>query len=126
MSGTSDARTLTVPTTLDDVTPAWIGGALGVAVATVDLEVIGVGAGFIGQLARVRLGYGGAAMGPASVIVKLPTIDPASRELANGYRFYERESNFYRHLAAAPSGCGVRVPVCHAVAGEGNDAALVL
>jgi hypothetical protein len=116
---------LTVPTTLDDVTPAWIGGALDVPVTSVEREVIGVGAGFIGQLARVHLGYDGA-IGPASVIVKLPTLDPASRELANGYRFYERESSFYRHLADSPSGCGVRVPVCHAAIGEGNEVALVL
>jgi hypothetical protein len=117
---------ITVPTTLDDVTPAWLGEVLGSPVASVDLDVIGVGAGFVGQLARVHLGYGDGAAGPASVIVKLPTVHPASREIANGYRFYERESSFYRHLAAAPSGCGVRVPVCHAAVGEGNDVALVL
>jgi hypothetical protein len=117
---------MTVPTTLDDVTPTWLGEVLGAPVASVDLDVIGVGAGFIGQLARVHVGYEGSGAGPASVIVKLPTVDPASRELANGYRFYERESNFYRHLAGAPAGCGVRVPSCLAAIGEGNDVALVL
>jgi hypothetical protein len=116
---------LTVPTTLDEVTPAWMGAALDVPVTTVEHEVIGVGAGFIGQLSRAHLGYDGA-IGPASVIVKLPTLHPPSREIANGYRFYERESSFYRHLAGAPAGCGVPVPRCHAVVGEGNDVALVL
>jgi hypothetical protein len=111
---------------LDDVTPEWLAAVVDAPVTNVDLETIGVAAGFVGQLARCHLGYDADGAGPDSVILKLPTIDPATRELANGYRFYEREGSFYRHIAAAPQGCGVDVASCYAAIGDGNDVALVL
>ena len=114
----------TVPHDLAEVTPAWLTGVLGASVETVELEPIGAAVGFIGQLARARLtGAGGV---PASVIVKLPSVDPAALALADVYRFYEREGGFYRNLGATPDGCGVPVPRCYATVGDENSIALVL
>jgi aminoglycoside/choline kinase family phosphotransferase len=126
MGETGGTGSLEAPVTIDDVTPAWLSAAIGATVASVKVEPIGAAVGFLGQLARMHLAYAGDAAGPASVIVKLPTTDEATRGLADIYRFYEREGGFYRHLAPTPNGCGVPVPKCFAVVGEANDVALVL
>ena len=116
--------TMAVPADLADVTPAWLSDVLGTQVEACDVEPIGAAVGFIGQLARVHLTLDGE--GPASVIVKLPSTDPAASALADVYRFYEREGGFYRNLATTPAGCGVPVPRCIATIGEANAIALVL
>jgi hypothetical protein len=120
------SRATAVPATLEAVTPDWLSDVLDAPVTDVRCEPIGGSVGFLGLLARLHLSYDDASAGPASVIAKLPSDDPAARALADIYRFYEREGAFYRHLAGAPAGCGVRVPVCFGAVGEGNDVALVL
>lgn len=122
-AGGSDGG-VSVPATLDGVTPAWLTDVLGVPVASVVVEPIGAAVGFLGQLARVHLTVDGD--GPPSVIVKLPSAEPAALALADVYRFYERESGFYRHLASASGGCGIPVPRCHATVGDDNAVAIVL
>lgn len=120
-----------MPGDLTAITPAWISAVLGTRVEAVEVEAIGAAVGFLGQLARVHLTYAGGATGvladgPPSVIVKLPSSDPAALGLADVYRFYEREGGFYRHLAVASAGCGIPVPRCYATMGEENRVALVL
>ena len=126
MAEAGGSRATAVPTTWEALTPRWLSDVLDAPVTDVRCEPIGGSVGFIGLLARLHLTYEGSSAGPASVIAKLPSDDPAARALADVYRFYEREGAFYRYLAAAPAGCGVRVPVCFAAVGEGNDIALVL
>jgi hypothetical protein len=71
-------------------------------------EPVGVGVGFIGQLARIRLTYDRDEAGaPASCIAKLPTLDPGGRQIGNTFRFYEREIRFYDDIAAKSE---LRVP----------------
>jgi thiamine kinase-like enzyme len=100
---------------MDQLTPAWLTGALresGVirdaSVTSARCEGIGVGAGFLGQLGRIRLEYDKPeASAPASLIAKMPTLDPGGREICRIFQFYEREIRFYDDVA--PS-INVRVP----------------
>ncbi|HYB70195.1 MAG TPA: phosphotransferase [Candidatus Bathyarchaeia archaeon] len=102
-----------------DLDPAWVTAALrgsgtlrDAAVAGIGVEPVGVGAGFLGQVARLRLRYDRPEAGaPATIIGKLPTLDPGGREICRMFKFYEREIRFYRELAARVP---VRVPRCHA------------
>ena len=69
-------------------------------VASVETKVIGQGVGILCQLARVTFTYRGDARGPASVIAKFPAAIDQTRGLARQFKFYEREVNFYSHLAS--------------------------
>ena len=97
---------LAIPTTIGDVTPAWLTSALAEAgiggmVESVESEQIGEGVGFIGQLHRLTIGYSERpANAPASLIAKMPTDEPGGRMMGGLLRLYETESGFYRHLAA--------------------------
>jgi aminoglycoside/choline kinase family phosphotransferase len=95
------------PLVLDDVTAAWMAEALGVGIDSIVLQPIGLGEGFMGQLARVHI-HSTDAAAPASVIVKLPTADPGGRMIGEMTRVWEREHHFYRELAPL---VGIRVPV---------------
>lgn len=89
-----------IPSTIDEVTPAWLTGALpGPAVVTaVRAERIAEDSGFSALLYRLHLtGIEGV---PARLIVKLPAESAArgAMELLGGYR---KELEFYRHVAPA-------------------------
>lgn len=95
---------MTGPVTVADIDTSWLSGALGRAIDTMSVQVIGAGQGFMGQLARVTLGD------DSSVIVKMPTADPGGRMIGQMMRVWEREHRFYTEVA--PSMTGVRVPRC--------------
>lgn len=68
----------------------------GATVNSVRAEAVGTG-----QMAiclRLELEYRVPGAGPASVVAKLPSLDPASREAAKALRCYEIEVSFYREL----------------------------
>lgn len=99
----------------EELTPEWMTAALresgvirdATVISTVS-EPVGAGAGFIGQLARVALTYDRAEPdAPASIIAKLPTLDPGGRGIGNLFRFYEREIRFYEEVAGESE---LRVP----------------
>lgn len=82
------------------------------SVTELGIEPIGAGSGFLGQVARLRPTYDRAGeTGPATLVGKLPTIDPGGREICRLFKFYEREIRFYRELAQRVP---LRVPRCHA------------
>jgi len=98
-----------LPDGLEDLTPAWLtaalreGGHLGAdaSVCEVKVEPIGDGVGFVGSLARLRLGYAGSAPdAPRSLVAKLPTRVARSRAMAEFGGLYEREHRFYTEFAA--------------------------
>jgi aminoglycoside/choline kinase family phosphotransferase len=95
-----------VPTTLDDVSAAWLAEQLAIPIETIAVAPIGVGEGFMGQLARVHI-TSADATAPTSVIVKLPTADPGGRFVGQMMRVWEREHGFYRDLAPLMQ---IRVP----------------
>ena len=65
-----------------------------------DHEIIGEGVGVLGQLARFRLQYDKPEDGaPASLVGKFPAAMQENRDLANLFRFYEREVRFYERIA---------------------------
>lgn len=97
--------TLSIPERLDDLTPEWLTAALreadelapAGAVISVEREVLGEGEGFLGDIARLTLGYEGGE-GPATVVAKLPKL--ANRAMGELLGAYERESCFYDEMAA--------------------------
>jgi hypothetical protein len=95
-----------VPRSPAEITPEWLTTALagsgtlsGGRVTSIELQDIGAGAGFLGQLAKMSVVYDGAPDAPPSMIVKVPSVVAQSREVGNLFRFYEREIEFYRQLA---------------------------
>jgi len=87
-----------VPRLLDEVTADWLAAELVAPIESVELEPIGSGEGFMGQLARVHVSSPDASV-PATVIVKLPTADPGNQFVGEMMRVWEREHCFYRDVA---------------------------
>ncbi len=106
---------MTLPASSADITVEWLNEALGSAgltgggaVRSLEREVIGAGAGFVGELTRLRLTYDRPdAPGPRTLISKLPTSDEAFHTLAVLLNLYEREILFYEQIA---DDVGLRVP----------------
>ena len=121
------------PRTVDAITPQWLTGALrgcgaldGAAVSSFELEPLGVGAGFMSAMGRIRLKYEGACAGaPDSVIVKLAPLHPGARQIDLAFHFYEKETGFYRLVAPSSP---IRTPRAYHVAfePESHDFALLL
>jgi thiamine kinase-like enzyme len=96
-----------LPAGPQELTADWLTAALretGVISATsvraFDYEIIGVGVGILGQLARFDLTYDSPEAGaPPSVIGKFPAAAQETRDLCNLFRFYEREVRFYERIA---------------------------
>jgi aminoglycoside phosphotransferase (APT) family kinase protein len=85
-----------IPSSIDDVTAAWLTDALGRSVEKAVAERIAEDSGFSSLLYRVRLS--GDPGLPETVIVKLPGTPEArgAMEMLGGYR---RELEFYRRVA---------------------------
>jgi len=105
------------PTNPDEITPEWLTDALrksgaikDATVTSFDGKVIGEGAGFMGQLAKLSLTYDKPEEGaPKSVIGKFAAAAMENREVAMFFRFYEREVNFYEQIAERVE---LRTPRC--------------
>jgi hypothetical protein len=99
--------TAAFPTTVDALTPSWLTMALreqaglgDASVTAVRAEPIGQGVGILCQLARLHLTYDDSNVeAPATVIAKIPTLEPQTRQMVALFQFYEREVRFYRELA---------------------------
>jgi hypothetical protein len=91
--------------TIAELTPQWFTGALresgtidaNTAVSAADCVEFGVGQ--TASLVRASLTFRGAGSGPASVIVKEPSVDEGRRGLATGMGFYRSEVRFYEEVA---------------------------
>jgi len=98
--------TLESPTGPEDLTAEWLtevllqsGTIVRSKVATFTSEKIG-DAGFIGELARLKLQYVGLEeCGPPSIIVKFSNADAFQRRIFHGIGLYEREVRFYTEFA---------------------------
>jgi hypothetical protein len=98
----------TIPSSIDDVTAAWLGEVTGREVEAVGIEQIGQGIGVSSALYRCFLDTGAGI--PESVVVKLPALDEAAVFTSTVLSMYKREVAFFRELAGqAP----IRVPACH-------------
>lgn len=93
------------PTTLAEFTPAWLTEALRAGgtitetstVTAIEQEILGQGEGFMGDLARLTLGYEGGN-GPATVIAKIPTHVDLNRATGRALGVYEREARIYAEI----------------------------
>jgi aminoglycoside/choline kinase family phosphotransferase len=121
------------PTSPSEITADWLTEALrnsgairSATVTSFDAKVIGEGAGFMGQLAKLSITYDRPEPdAPAAVIGKFPAAFRENREVAMFFRFYEREVNFYEQIAQRVS---LRVPRCYfsAFDAASGDYALLL
>ncbi|HIG42531.1 MAG: oxidoreductase family protein [bacterium] len=123
------------PLTVDELTVGWLNQALMpyfsekyraedsikvTPVTAFSSEIIGVGEGFMGQLARLTLDYAGStetdgAEGvghhlPESIIAKFAATNSATRDMAKDQGLYQREIGFYRDIG---NDVGVPVAECY-------------
>jgi hypothetical protein len=96
-----------IPTSIADVTAAWLADVTGLEVSSVDTELFGVGIGVSSALYRATLEGPGC---PATVVVKLPALDEAAVFTSTVLRMYLREAGFFNQLADQSP---IRVPRCH-------------
>jgi len=124
---------MTVPFSVEELTPDWLTEALKStgalsdgSVIAVDTQIIGEGVGMVGQLARLTITYSNDATGlPAHMIAKLPSPFEANRAQMQMFRYYTREALFYREIGHQS---GVRTPQCYwsAIDFDNNLSALLL
>ena len=108
------------PASAAELDAAWFTEALrstgtiadGTEVTAFEAEPIGVGIGILALLWRITLEYRGGE-GPATAVLKLPHTGAGSRQIADAFRFYEREVGFYEEGAARSP---VRTPARYASA----------
>jgi broad specificity phosphatase PhoE len=104
------------PRTVDDLTNEWLQKMMsphidGATITGFTQEVIGVGEGFMGQLARIVLTYSEEIdSAPRSVIAKFASTRSDTREMARDQSLYRREIGFYRDIG---QDVGIKVPVCY-------------
>ena len=101
----------------EELTAAWLSAALGAPVRRVEREQVGTGQ--MGTCYRLRV-EGDPAL-PATVLVKLPAADPASRALVIGA--YAIELRFYREISPTVA---VAVPTVHHQAIDLETGAFIL
>ena len=99
------------PHTLDALDTRWLNEALRLQTTDLNItdfeaEVIGVGQGFMADLARLRLKHSNPDL-PDQIIIKFASHFEATRLLAARMNYYGRELGFYEDCAAD---AGVRVP----------------
>jgi len=108
---------LSIPSTPDSISPAWLTAALRRAgavehatVAAISVSPVAAGSGFVGQVSRLHIEYDRKESGaPATMFAKLSSADPAVRKQLRAFGIYEAEASFYRDLAAMKS-FPLRVP----------------
>ena len=120
-----------LPATSDDLTP-WLLNQLladapefaGAEIVSTDVEIIGTGRGFVGEVARVSLTFAGNhPSAPDSIVAKLPARHDSTREFGFSGGAYEHEYLFYTHLAGD---CGLPVPDCYFAGFDGRTQKTVL
>jgi len=110
--------TLDIPAGPHTLSTGWLTAALRQSGAVRDANVtslkssiIGEGAGFMGQLAKLSVQYDKPEDGaPKALIAKFPAAAQENREVAMFFRFYERETGFYREIADRVE---LRTPRCY-------------
>ena len=89
-----------IPKDPSSITTGWLSDVLAADVFACKVEQIAIGVGLMGRLFRVHLDGGPGV--PATVIVKLPTLDVTARvNLCEAAEFYLREVGFYKDVGDA-------------------------
>jgi hypothetical protein len=87
---------ISVPQSIDEVTPAWISAATGWNVTDLQTEQIGIGIGVSSAVYKARLTGEGC---PSSIVIKQPALDPAAVFTSTMLRMYIREVRYFTTLA---------------------------
>ncbi|MEC9357981.1 MAG: phosphotransferase [Pseudomonadota bacterium] len=106
----------TLVTTPAEMTVEWFNAVLGRTQVLDGARIVAVtldriGHGMIARMVRAVLEYDRETTAPASVVVKFPTDDPGSLQVARAMGLYEQETRFYRDVA--PLLAGMSIPACH-------------
>ncbi|MFI5717311.1 phosphotransferase [Nocardia sp. NPDC051750] len=116
MADPSDVAVIASPA---DLTGEWLTTTLGAAVLGFRYERIGTSQ--VSDCYRVVVDYAAGATGPRSVILKVASGDPTSRQTGSAMGLYESEVRFYRELV--PHLGGGPIPACyHAAIDPGSGA----
>ncbi|MFT7649943.1 MAG: hypothetical protein ACI8Y4_004708 [Candidatus Poriferisodalaceae bacterium] len=92
-----------LPATLHDIDAAWLtkalrhGGTDDASVTSVDIDPLGPGTAFLGELARLDVTHESGQH--ESLIAKIPTTDPGGRTVGEMLNVWAREAMFYAQLA---------------------------
>ncbi len=107
------------------VTADWLADALGVEPSEFEVrsEPLATGVGLLTTIVRAHLTWSQPSPGPASVIVKLPADDPATRSIVSWFGYDRREVGAYRLLHHRLEGL---VPRCLAIVDTATGPAIVL
>ncbi|MDQ1508316.1 MAG: hypothetical protein QOG50_160 [Actinomycetota bacterium] len=87
---------MTIPRTVDDLTPQWCSEALGREITTVTPTPLGVGIGLVGQLFRLELD---GPDGASTIVAKMAAPTDEGRFVATVLNMYGREARFYEQLS---------------------------
>ena len=91
----------------------------GMHVESVVLDPAAAGVGFMGEIGKIGVVYGGDATGaPTSMVAKFPTASPEIRAMMHPARIYEREHRFYTELATASP---LRTPAVYHMTCDSGD-----
>lgn len=89
----------TIPVDPSSFTTEWLSDVLRADVHAVDIEQIALGVGLLGRLFRAHLQGRGV---PASVVIKMPTLDSRARSaLCEDLGLYLREVRFYQQVGVS-------------------------
>jgi hypothetical protein len=99
---------MSIPNSFHEISFSWLTEALNSKVPSnaalvtyCAVEGIGEGKGFMNQIARLRLTYDNETEGmPSSVIIKIPSTDPALKAISEKMGDNQREVRFYEEVAA--------------------------
>jgi hypothetical protein len=92
------------------LTPEWLSDALDLPIS--DVTLTRVGTGQIGDCQRLTFTYSEESDGPRSLVAKVPSQEPTSRNAGVALGTYRKESNFYMQLRDK---LAIRAPWCHYV-----------
>jgi hypothetical protein len=98
---------MTIPRSAEDLTPEWVGKALGRTIDSVTATPLGVGVGLVGLLYRLELE---GPDGTSTVVAKLAAPTDEGRFVATVLNMYGREVGFYTELSARTN---IAHPACH-------------
>jgi Ecdysteroid kinase-like family len=108
----------TTPSSPVELSRAWLTQALqrcgslqSAEVSSFEVEPIGGGSSFLGQLLRIHLSYDAVeSEAPSTLIAKFPSGIPAVHQLALRTSMYLHEVSFYQELSDRP---GIGIPRCY-------------
>ncbi|MFN8025164.1 MAG: phosphotransferase [Acidimicrobiia bacterium] len=109
----------TLPSSPEELTPAWLTEVLGTDVTGVDVLDHAFATN---QRARIGLEYATPGAGPASLFAKLAPLDEAHRQMIGATGMGEREAQFFRDVSGTVD---LRVPKC-AYAASSDDLFVLL